>query len=132
MSARPRNADDVPTLEWMTGGLALLIVVGTLAFIGFEAFLGGDDGPDLRVEIDAITQGNGGHSVGVLVRNVGRQAAAGVIVEGVSRDEGGGEARVEARLDYVPGLSEEHATLIFPFPPDRDSMQVRVASFTRP
>ena len=132
MGARRRKENDVPTLEWMAGGLAFLIVVGTLAFIGFEAFRGGSNAPDLRVEIDAIAQANGGHSVAVLVRNVGHQAAARVIVEGMSRDERGREARVEAQLDYVPGLSEEHATLIFPFPPDRESMQVRVVSFTRP
>jgi uncharacterized protein (TIGR02588 family) len=132
MGARRRKAATVPTLEWIAGGLALLFVAGTLAFLGFEAFQGEGQGPDLRVEIGAITQGNGGHSVAVLLRNLGRVAAAGVIVEGMSRDEQGREIRVEARLDYVPGLSEEQATLIFPFPPDRASLHVRVVSFTTP
>ena|SRR5688572_15037307 len=131
MSAR-RRADAVPLLEWMAGGLAFIVVAGTLAFIGFETFRSERDGPDLRTEIGAVTQANGGHSVAVIVRNAGRRAAATVIVEGISGEDDGRGTRAEAQVDYVPGLSQAEATLIFPFPPDRASLRVRVIGFTVP
>jgi uncharacterized protein (TIGR02588 family) len=132
MAARRRTGQQIPPLEWVAGALGLLIVVGTLAFIGFEAYRGERGSPDLHAEVDTVSRGSGGYEVGVIVSNRGRTAASGVIVEGMSNDERGRDARVEVRIDYVPGLSEERATLVFPFQPDRASVQVRVVAFTMP
>jgi uncharacterized protein (TIGR02588 family) len=122
----------MPTLEWIAGALGFILVAATLVFIGFESYQGERDGPDLHAEVDTVSRGSGGYEVSVIVRNAGRTAARGVIVEGLSNDERGRESRVQAELDYVPGLSEERATLIFPDPPHRASIGVRIVSFTTP
>lgn len=132
MNARPRKDQEIPPLEWIAGVVGLLIVAGTLAFIGFETAREERQGPDLQTEVETINPGSGGYQVSVIVRNAGRTAASGVIIEGTSDDERGRDARVEAHLDYVPGLSEARATLVFPFRPDRGSMRVRIVGFTTP
>jgi uncharacterized protein (TIGR02588 family) len=132
MPARRRQGQEIPPLEWIAGSLGVLVVAATLAFIALESYRGESEGPDLQADVDSVTAGSGGYEVGVIVRNAGRTAARGVIVEGVSSDERGRESRVQAELDYVPGLSQERATLIFPDRPDPATVQVRVVSFTTP
>jgi uncharacterized protein (TIGR02588 family) len=101
--------------------------VSTLAFIGFEVYRGERGAPDLRVDVEEIVPRNAGHTVVVIVRNVGRRAAASVIVEGAAR-----ELRSEVHLDHVPGLSQQAATLVFPAAPDRESLSVRIVGFSTP
>jgi uncharacterized protein (TIGR02588 family) len=132
MPARRRKGQEIPPLEWIAGGLGVLVVAATLAFIALESYRGESDGPDLQAEVDSVNAGSGGYEVGVIVRNAGRTAARGVIVEGMSSDGRGRESRVQAELDYVPGLSQERATLIFPDRPDRAAVRVRIVSFTTP
>jgi uncharacterized protein (TIGR02588 family) len=119
--------DDVPLLEWIAGGIGLFIVAGTLAFIGYELYLGQPDLPDLRIEVERAISRSDGHSVRVVVRNAGRRAAESVIVEGVA-----GEVRSEAQLDYVAGQSQETAILVFPGGADPASLTVRIVGYTTP
>jgi uncharacterized protein (TIGR02588 family) len=129
---RRQKTEDVPLLERIAGAIGFIIVAGTLSFIAYEVFRDERDRPDLRVEIGSISEVSGGHSVEIVVRNAGRQAAAGVTIEGTSRNGAEGGIRRETQLDFVPGLSEREATLVFPIRPDRASLEVRVVSFTSP
>lgn len=126
---KPRQGrrEYVPLLEWIAGGIGLVIVAGTLAFIGYEVYLGQPDLPDLHIEVERAIPRNDGHAVRVVVRNAGRRAAESVIVEGVA-----GELRSEAQLDYVAGQSQEAAILVFPGPPDRAALTVRIVGYTTP
>ena len=129
--ARSRKRSDVPAIEWITGGIALVIVLGTLGFIGYEAFRGGGNEPRLEVAIETSGRAPSGFSATVLVRNTTRRAAAEVLVEGVLRS-GAGEQRSEVRLDYVPGLSTRRATLVFERPPLDGGVAVRIVGYTTP
>ena len=126
-SSRRRKTPHIPLLEWIAGGAGLLIVAGTLAFIGYEVYLGERDLPDLRVVVERAIPRNDGHSVRVVVRNVGRQPAQAVIIEGVA-----GDLRSEAQIDYVAGQSAAAAVLVFPETPDPAALSVRVVGYATP
>jgi uncharacterized protein (TIGR02588 family) len=130
MAARKRK-DGVPTIEWVTGVIGLAIVVSTLGFIGYEAFVDGPTDPQLEVTIETTGRAGAGFSATVMVRNQSRQAAADVLVEGVIRSRDG-DLRSEVRLDYVPGLSSRRATLVFPRAPGEDGVAVRIVGYTTP
>ena len=125
-SKRPR-AQQLPLVEWIVGGIGLLIVTGTLAFIGYEVYLSERDLPDLHVVVERAIPRNAGHSVRVVVRNDGRHAAQSVIVEGIA-----GGVRSEAQIDYVAGQSTAAAILVFPETPDPATLSVRVVGYTTP
>jgi uncharacterized protein (TIGR02588 family) len=127
MASTRRKKDEVPAIEWIAGGVGFLVVLATLALLGYEVYRGERDAPDLRITLEGTVPRNDGHSVRAVVRNVGRGAAAAVIVEGVAR-----ALRSEAHLDYVAGLSEQAVTLVFPEAPDRQSLSVRIVGFTTP
>jgi uncharacterized protein (TIGR02588 family) len=131
MPTRRRSNDGVPTIEWVTGLVGLTIVVGTLAFIGYEAFQGGSEQPRLEAAVETTGTLQSGFSVTVVVRNASRRAAADVLVEGVVRARDG-EHRSEVQLDYVAGLSSRRATLIFPTPSASDGITVRILGYTTP
>jgi uncharacterized protein (TIGR02588 family) len=122
----------VAAIEWVTGGIGLFIVVSTLAFIGYEALRGDSGQPGLEVSVDTTHKEPSGFSVTVVVRNASRRAAAEVVVEGVLRPKNGHEQRSQVRLDYVPGLSERRATLVFGSPPSDGGVAVRILGYTTP
>jgi uncharacterized protein (TIGR02588 family) len=132
MATRSRTRNGIPPIEWVTGGIGLVIVLGTLGFIGYEAVVGGPEAPHLSVAIETSGPAVSGFSATVVVRNESRQAAAEVLVEGVLRSRDGGEERSEVRLDYVPGLSSRRATLVFPAPPGEGGVSVRIVGYTTP
>ncbi len=117
----------MPLVEWIAGGIGLLIVTGTLAFIGYEVYLSERDLPDLHVVVERAIPRNAGHSVRVVVRNDGRRPAQSVIVEGIA-----GGVRSEAQIDYVAGQSTAAAILVFPEPPGPAALSVRVVGYTTP
>lgn len=131
MAVRSRKKSGVPAIEWVTGLCGLTIVVGTLGFIGYEAFRNGPAEPHLEATVEATGRAGDGFSATVTVRNQSRQAAAEVLVEGVVRADGG-DQRSEVRLDYVPGLSSRKATLVFPRPPAAGGVAVRIVGYTTP
>ena len=131
MAARKRK-EGVPTIEWVTGVLGLAVVVGTLGFIGYEAFLDGPAEPHLEATVETTGRAGAGFSATVMVRNQSRQAAADVLVEGVIRSREGADLRSEVRLDYVPGLSSRKATLVFPRAPGEEGIAVRILGYTTP
>jgi len=124
---RRKAHQSIPAIEWVAGGAGLAIVLATLGFIGFEAFGTEPAPPDLHVTISDSTARSRGHAVEVIVRNDGQRAAASVVVEGVS-----GGARAEAHLDYVAGMSESTATLVFPAAAEPASIDVHVIGYTTP
>jgi uncharacterized protein (TIGR02588 family) len=130
MARHPPKRDSVPPIEWVAGISSLILVLGTLAFLAFEALQSRAPLPDLRLAVESVSPTTVGHSVTVVVRNVSQQAAADVVIEG--RATGGEQARAEARLDYVAALSERRAVLVFPFPPDMDRLELRVLGYTTP
>ena len=132
MAVRERKQNDVPAIEWVTSGIGLLIVLGTLTFIGYEALRGDSGRAALEVAVETTHKEPSRFSVVVVVRNTSRRAAAEVVVEGVARSKNGGEQRSEMRLDYVPGLSQRRVTLVFDGQPPEGGVAVRIVGHTTP
>jgi len=132
VAARARQRNGVPAIEWVTGGVGLFVVLGTLSFIGYESCRSNADGPDLAVEIEASHAQPEGFSATVIVRNTSRRAAAEVLIEGVARAKDGSPQRSEVRLDYVAGFSQRRATLVFERSPAEGGVAVRIVGYTTP
>jgi len=132
MPVKTRARHDVPMIEWITGAVASAIVLGMLAFIGYEAVFGDGAPPALRVTVAGTRSSPGGFAAEVTVANESSQAAANVLVEGVVRGADGTEIRSDATVDHVPGFSSRRATLLFPGPYANEAVRVRVRGFTAP
>lgn len=70
--------------EWVVGAVGLILVLGAIGFLVYEAVVSKDRPPDVVVEVSGIDNVSTGYLVKLVVRNRGDQTASGVGVEGTS------------------------------------------------
>ena len=99
-------------LEWSVFGVALLLVLGTFAFLVYEALTETKGPPDIVVVLGESRPGSAGHMVPITVENRGSETAE--------------EVRVTVEL--VQADTREEAVLVFPYLP-RGSSRSGWASF---
>ena len=126
-----RRHGDIPLAEWIGGMIGALIVLGTIGYLAIETFRPDASDTILTATVVRVREQAGSFAVDVEVRNAGRAAAAGVDHAGRARSADGRDARADARLDYVPGRSTRHVTLMFPFNPGH-APEVHVVGYRRP
>ena len=114
-----------PVLEWIMGGLGLLLTLAVLAIILREGLSAGGP-PVIEPRLEAVHGGPGAWRAEVEVRNTGRATAAAVEIEGVLGDE-----TAAATLDYVPAGGKETVTLGFQADP-RAGLELHARGWTEP
>ena len=114
-----------PLLEWIMGGLGLLLTLAVLAVILREALAPGGP-PVLEPRLHAVHGGPGAWQAEVEVRNTGSATAAAVEIEGRLGDE-----TASATLDYVAAGGEETVTLGFAADP-RAGLALQVRGWIEP
>lgn len=131
---RPRKttANDIPTLEWVVGGLGALIVAGVIGFLLYEGFAGGASPPEIHVEIKRIAPVRDGFRVQFEARNAGDEAAAQVAIEGVLSRPNAEPERSTVTLAYLPGRSERGGGLFFSADPRSGELSLRAQSYEDP
>jgi uncharacterized protein (TIGR02588 family) len=132
MPSKGSGAKQPAVLEWISGGVGLLITLGTLAFLASRAFTSPEVTPQLTAEIDRIVPGGGGFTVEITVRNGSQATAAEVQIEGTLVEEGRELRKSVATLDYVPGHSARRASLVFDVPAAQNALSVRVVGYREP
>ena len=122
-----------PALEWIASGIGLVLTLGILASIGWEAVQGsGDAPPALEVSVERIIPSGHGYVVEILAHNRSSATAAAVEVEGELKEGGRTVATSSATLDYVPGESDRRAGLFFTDDPRAHQLEVRALGYAEP
>lgn len=113
-------------LEWIMGGLGLLIVLAVLAVIVAEA-LGPRDPAAPEARLVSARPAAAGWLAEVEVRNPGDATAAAVEVEGRL-----GPDTARATLDYLPAHGRETVFLAFPSDPRGGAAELTVKGWAEP
>jgi uncharacterized protein (TIGR02588 family) len=123
-----------PLVEWIAGGIGLVLTLALLGFVGWQAVSApGQAAPAIAVRVTAISpQPGGGHVVEIAAANRTAQTAAGVEVEGTVTPPGGQAETSTTTFDYVPGHSEAHGGLFFTADPAAGVLTVRAMGYRRP
>jgi uncharacterized protein (TIGR02588 family) len=119
------NEPNPPVLEWIMGGLGLLLTLAVLAVILREAMAPGGP-PVLEPTLHAVHGGPGDWRAEIEVRNTGRATAAGVQIEGRLGDE-----TASATVDFVPAGGRETVTLGFEADP-RAGLRLQARGWSEP
>ena len=114
-----------PVLEWIMGGLGLLLTLAVLVIILREA-VGPGGPPVIEPALHAVHGGPGRWRAEIEVRNTGHATAAAVEIEGVLGDE-----TASATLDYVPAGGRERIVLGFAADP-RAGLELHTRGWTEP
>lgn len=124
-SRKPAPDPKPPVLEWILGGLGLLLTLAVLAVMLRDATAPGGP-PAIEPRLHAVHGGPGGWRAEVEVRNTGAATAAGVEIEGVLGDE-----TASATLDYLPAEGRETVTLGFAADP-RAGLELHARGWSEP
>lgn len=131
--ARRGQPDKIPALEWIVGGLGLVIALFILGALGWQAVADRDDSvPQLAVRIDSVATSGPNQIATVTVINASGRTAATVQVEGMVGKGTPDEQVSSATIDYVPGHGEASAALIFAADPPRGPITARVTGYEHP
>lgn len=121
------------TLEVVASALGLVLALGVLGFIGWEAYHeGGSTPPAIAVHTLRILPSGNGYVVEVEARNDSEATAAAVQIEGDLKRAGQSVEKSTATISYVPGKSEREAGLFFTEDPRKGRLEVRAAGYEKP
>lgn len=121
-----------PALEWMIAAFGLVLVVGTIGFLVYQAFKDKNSPPDLLVQTDAVVKIENGYLVKFSVHNKGDDNAADVVVEGKITRNGGDSETSSVTIDYAPSDSKREGGLFFKENPGEFEFEIRALGYTKP
>lgn len=128
----PAASARTPILEWIAGGVGLVLTLGLVGALALDALSAGDAPPDLRVSQTAVHERVGAYVVEVRVDNRGDRAAAAVEIEGELTLDGAEPEVASVTLDYVPQGSTRQAGLVFSQNPRNGRLALRALGYVDP
>ncbi|HYE45335.1 MAG TPA: TIGR02588 family protein [Caulobacter sp.] len=126
------TTDTTSLLEWIAGGIGLLMLLAVLGVIGREALVGDTSPPAIVVEQVGTQAVPGGYLVRIKVANTGGNSAAQVVVEGELARPGQEPETSEATFDYVPERSSREGGLFFRDDPAGGGLTLRAKGYVEP
>lgn len=123
-----------PFWEKVVGAVGLLIVLGVVGFLLYEA-LQPQTAAEIVTEVKGVTPQAGGYLVDFVASNQGRQTAASVTIEGALYDPAQGDEPVETAeitFDYIPDQSDRSGSFVFEHDPRQYAVRLQVKGFMDP
>lgn len=122
-----------PFLEWLAASVGLVLTLGLLGFIGWNAIREQQQhGPAITVGVESIERSGNGWLVRFSAHNHAPSTAAGVQIEGELRSPGAEPETSNVTLDYLPGGSELKGGLMFAHDPRRGQLSLRPLGYVEP
>jgi uncharacterized protein (TIGR02588 family) len=120
-------------LEWAVFGVSLALVMGTLAYLAYDALTLGDTPPRIEVRLGAPERAAGHFIVPVAVTNRGDQTAEGVHIEVVLERGAREEERSDFEIAFLPRGSTREGWVVFQSDPAAaDATTARVLGYEKP
>ena len=122
-----------PLLEWIFGGIGLVLTLSMIGFIGWQAMTQREEAPlHIELRVEQVSEVGGTYAAEIVANNHSRRTAKGVEVEGTLRS-GSSEPEVSSvTFDYIPGCSSVRGGLRFSSDPTAGDLQLRALGHARP
>ena len=130
-ASRPQK-DETPLIEWVSAAVGLVLTLGVVGVIGWEALNADDSPPAITVQRLATTRTAAGYVLVVEVANRGGSPAAQVAIEGELTPPGGEPETADATFDYVPDHSTRTGGLFFQGNPDGGALKLTAKGYVSP
>lgn len=119
-------------LEWTVFGLSLVLVVGVVGYLVFDAATIGDAPPTLTLELGETLAQSGGFAVPVTVTNRGDETAEDVQIEVVLMQNGEEIEHGEFSIAFVPRGSQAEGWVMFREDPAGGELAAKVLGYEQP
>ena len=121
-----------PLLEWVLGGIGVLLLVACLAFLVYEGMSGRESPGAITTSVKGIVSTNGTHIVTFELRNDGTQTLSNVHVTARLRHDGREIERAQTVIDYLPGQSKQEGGFYFRNDPRTHELDIAPEGYQKP
>ena len=118
-----------PLIEWIAGGIGLVLTCGLVGFIGWQAMQDHSERPQVEVRVTSITPSGDNYLVELTAFSRTGRTVSGLDVEGVLTIAGQAPEMSTTSFDYLPGHSQSRGGLYFTANPATGDLQVRAPGF---
>lgn len=127
-----RQHDTTPLLEWLLGGIGVVLFVGAIAFLVYEGS-GAEDRPaGVEIRIDEVIVIDDAYLVRYRAHNLGTQTLVDLHISARVLDGQTELERVEAGIDYLPGRSWRRGGLYLREDPRKYRVDIGVGGYQEP
>ena len=129
---QPMQEEPPTAWEWLAAAIGLLLLLGSLGYLAYDAVAGNGEVPNPSVRVTGIEAQGPHFLVRLQVANAGRATAADLRVEGELRRGTEVVERSETAFDYLPGRSVREAGLFFRHDPRALELVLTARSYQQP
>jgi len=131
--ASKKTPPDIPLIEWIVGGIGLVLVTSMIALLAYEEIAGDSSPPDVVLKIQSRHHLQQNQVISVTVMNQGGEPASTVKIQGELLNEQGDVVESAlSEIDYLPARSEREAGLIFTRPTENFQVKLRALGYEKP
>ncbi len=133
-SSQNKSAEEhkIPTLEWVAAAIGLVLVVGAIGFMFYQALFFESKPPSISVKIESVTPNDAGYLVAFKAANNGEKTAASVAIEGELKNGDESVEKSSVTIGYVPSYSETSGGLFFSKNPQGLDLKIRATGYEQP
>lgn len=131
---KPKNKqkENPSALEWLAAAIGLVLVVGTIGFLIYNAAVAKNTPPVLSVKRNSVETLESGYLVKFSLRNDGESNASEVVVEGKLVQNGEDLETSSVTIKYSPAYSTREGGLFFSKNPNELELQLRPLGYENP
>lgn len=111
--------------EYVVGALGALLVLLLVGFLGYQAIVARETGPELSVAVTGVELAPAGYAVHFELVNSGGETAEAVQLGGALVRRGRPVEQASTTVDYVPPDSVRAGALLFSIDPRTAQLQIR-------
>ena len=121
-----------PLLEWVAAGIGLILVVGAIGFMLYQAITSTSAPPVIQLTTKSVAVVETGYLVVFEAENTGEETASNVAIEGEIKNGKESVEKSSITIDYIPSHSKQKGGLYFSKNPQQFDLAIRAAGYTKP
>jgi len=131
-SSTARDEEQTPFLEWLLGGIGVLLLIACVTFLIYEG-LNGDETPGrVTAEVKEVVSVSDRHIVTFEVANDGTQTLSNLQLTARVLDGEREIERVTTTIDYLPGRSHQEGGFYLKHDPARYTLEIAPEGYQKP
>lgn len=123
--------EQISVWEWITGFIGLVLVVGAIGFMLYQAFQEKGLPPDVKIQIESISQIENGYLVKFQALNEGDATAEGLIIEAELKVPEKSETN-QTTINFLPAHSTRNGGFFFQNDPRHYELKLRAVGYQKP
>jgi uncharacterized protein (TIGR02588 family) len=131
-SSEPAQKAQTPFLEWLLGGVGVVLLLSCVAFLVYEAINGNEQPGAITASVKEIVSAGDAYVVTFELHNAGSQTLSNVQLTARLTNGEREVERVQTVIDYLPGRSQQEGGFYFKQNPKNFRVEITPEGYQKP